>query len=151
MTRADRESSPQKGRIETKDKGIGKKAEQAVKGALRKFNPAMAQMTQAEDNNQTRNNDRNETNSKLIFFKANGMFMRMFANRLSGKEQTEVIPPLFKEAASLIKHDDFSEKEKLSLAYGMAHYRGCPVCQALLNKFGESSNLSPPVSVQQYE
>ena len=57
----------------------------------------------------------------------NRMFMRMFANRISGKEQTEVIPPLFKEAALLIKHDDFSEKEKLSLTYGMAHYTGCLV------------------------
>ena len=71
------------------------------------------------------------------------MFMRMFANRLSGKEQTEVIPPLFKEAASLIKHDDFSEKEKLSLTYGMAHYKGCLVCQALLNKFGARAAIFP--------
>ena len=73
----------------------------------------------------------------------NRMFMRMFANRISGKEQTEVIPPLFKEAALLIKHDDFSEKEKLSLTYGMAHHTGCLVCQALLNKFGARAAIFP--------
>merc|ERR1712215_169153 len=59
MARADRDSSPQKGKTDARDKGISKKAEQAVKDALRKFNPAMAQMSQAEDSNQTRNNDRN--------------------------------------------------------------------------------------------
>ena len=69
--------------------------------------------------------------------------MRMFASRLSGKEQTEVIPPLFKEAASLIKHNDFSEKEKLSLTYGMAHHTGCLVFQALLNKFGARAAIFP--------
>ena len=143
MTRADRESSPQKGKTDTKDRGIGKKAEQAVKDALRKFNPAMAQMSQAEGNDQTKSNDKNVTSFESAASKNNKMFMRMFASRLSGKEQTEVIPPLFKEAASLIKHDDFSEKEKLSLTYGMAHYTGCLVCQALLNKFGARAAIFP--------
>merc|ERR1712030_96502 len=53
MIRADREPSPQKNKTDARDKGIGKKAEQAVKDALRKFNPSMAQMSQAEGNHQT--------------------------------------------------------------------------------------------------
>ena len=103
----------------------------------------MAQMSQAEGNDQTKSNDKNVTSFESAASKNNKMFMRMFASRLSGKEQTEVIPPLFKEAASLIKHNDFSEKEKLSLTYGMAHHTGCLICQALLNKFGARAAIFP--------
>merc|ERR1712030_284685 len=100
MARGDKDSSPQKGKTDARDKGMSKKVEQAVKDALRKFNPAMAQMSQAEDSNQTRNNDRNATSFESAASKNNKMCMRMFANRLSGREQSEIIPPFFKEAAS---------------------------------------------------
>ena len=48
MVRTDRESSPQRTKTDARDKGLNKKAEQAVKDALKKFNPAMAQMSQTE-------------------------------------------------------------------------------------------------------
>ena len=143
MARTDRESSPQRTKTDTKDKMLNKKAEQAVKDALRKFNPAMAQMSQTETNDQTKGRDKNVTSSETAASKNNKMFMKIFANQLSGEEQTETVPPMFVEAASLITHGDFTNEEKLLLTYGMAHYTGCLICQALLNKFGARAVIFP--------
>ena len=97
MVRADRESSPQRNKTDARDKGLSKKAEQSVKDALKKLNPAMAQMSQTETNDQTKGRDKDITSSETAASKNNKMFMKIFANRLSGKEQTETVPSLFVE------------------------------------------------------
>merc|ERR1712030_183925 len=40
-------------------------------------------------------------------------------------------------------HGDFTNEEKLLLTHGMAHYTGCLICQALLNKFGARAVIFP--------
>ena len=80
MVRADRESSPQRTKTDARDKGLNKKAEQAIKDALKKFNPAMAQMSQTEANDLTKGRDKDVTSSETAASNNNKMFMKIFAN-----------------------------------------------------------------------
>ena len=88
----------------------------------------MAQMSQTETDDQTKCRDKKIVNPDTASSNNNKMFMKIFVNRLSGREQTETVPPMFVEAASLITHGDFTNEEKLLLTYGMAHYTGCLIC-----------------------
>ena len=105
-------------------------------------------MPQTDTNEPPKDKDKNATAPDPLVIKTNARIMKIFSNLISGREQTEAVPPIFVKAASLITNRDFTNEEKMLLVYGMAHSNGRSFCLYFLNKSGSKLFIFPHLFLQ---